>query len=112
MAILAKYAKRVAISTMVEILSRHRLIFGAIVTIRCRILILCMDGITITIWRVSSKKMTTITRNIWSLTMVNFPFARLYIFGERVPFSSNNAIAFGWFVWDWSHKGKPTIEWL
>ena len=42
----------------------------------------------------------------------NFPFARLYIFGERVPFSSNNAIAFGWFVWDWSHVGKPIIEWL
>lgn len=41
-----------------------------------------------------------------------FPFARLYIFGERVPFSSNNAIAFGWFVWDFSYTGKPTIEWL
>jgi hypothetical protein len=40
------------------------------------------------------------------------PFCRLYVFCERVPFSSNNAIAFGWFVWDHDFKGTPTIEWL
>ena len=46
-----------------------------------------------------------------------FPFARIYVFAERVPFrvnpqSGSNAIAFAWFVWDYLHSGKATIEWL
>ena len=48
---------------------------------------------------------------------VKCPFARLYVCSERIPFVSNdgktdNAIAFGWFIWDYSFKGKPTIEWI
>jgi hypothetical protein len=47
----------------------------------------------------------------------DFPFYKLYVFAERIPFrvnpgSGSNAIAFGWFVWDHSYLGKPTIEWL
>jgi hypothetical protein len=51
------------------------------------------------------------------LLFTDFPFYKLYVFSERVPFgvnpkSGSNAIAFGWFVWDYSYFGKPTIEWL
>lgn len=43
----------------------------------------------------------------------NFPFARLYVFSERIQFGQgSNAIAFAWFVWDYSHTGKPIVEWL
>lgn len=45
-----------------------------------------------------------------------YPFARLYVHSERIPFQaktgSSNAIAFAWYVWDFSYKGKPTIEFL
>ena len=45
-----------------------------------------------------------------------YPFARLYVNSERIPFmaktGSNNAIAFAWYVWDFSYRGKPTIEFL
>jgi hypothetical protein len=47
----------------------------------------------------------------------DYPFARLYVHSERIPFkvkptSGSNAIAFAWFVWDYSFSGKPFIEWL
>lgn len=45
-----------------------------------------------------------------------YPFARLYVHSERIPFQSvtglNNAIAFAWYVWDFSHTGKATIEFI
>ncbi len=45
-----------------------------------------------------------------------FPFARLYVHSERVPFQantdSNSAIAFAWYVWDFSHIGDPVIKFL
>lgn len=46
-----------------------------------------------------------------------YPFARLYIHSERIPFkvkatTGSNAIAFAWFVWDFSYSGKPVIEFL
>ncbi len=47
---------------------------------------------------------------------VDFPFSKLYVHSERIPFKANtdanNAIAFAWFVWDFGYTGKPTIEWL
>lgn len=43
----------------------------------------------------------------------DFPFARLYVFSERIQFGQgSNAIAFAWFIWDYSHSGKPIIEWV
>lgn len=47
----------------------------------------------------------------------DFPFARLYVHASRIPFqvspgSGSNAIAFAWFVWDYSHKGDPVIKWI
>ncbi len=46
-----------------------------------------------------------------------YPFARLYVHSERIPFNvkptqGKNAIAFAWFVWDFSYSGKPIIEFL
>jgi len=45
-----------------------------------------------------------------------YPFARLYVHTERIPFGSitgaKNAISFAWYVWDFSHTGKATIEFL
>jgi len=47
---------------------------------------------------------------------VEYPFARLYVHSERVPFQArteaNNAIAFAWYVWDFSYKGEPVIRFL
>lgn len=43
---------------------------------------------------------------------LDYPFSKLYVHVERVPFQSDNAIAFAWFVWDYSFAGKPIIEWL
>jgi hypothetical protein len=47
---------------------------------------------------------------------IDYPFARLYVHRDRIPFGAktgaNNAIAFAWYVWDYSYKGKPVIEWI
>ena len=51
------------------------------------------------------------------------PFARLWVFRERQTFlkggsdavtmnGAGGMIAYGWFVWDHSHAGKPTLGWL
>lgn len=51
------------------------------------------------------------------------PFARLWVFRRRQTFLRNGdeaiamngaggMIAYGWFVWDHSHKGPPTLGWL
>jgi hypothetical protein len=42
----------------------------------------------------------------------DFPFARLYVFAKRVPFGTDNAICFAWFVWEHGYTGKPTIGWV
>lgn len=45
-----------------------------------------------------------------------FPFARLYVHSERIPFQArteaSNAIAFAWYVWDFSFTGEPVIRFL
>lgn len=45
-----------------------------------------------------------------------YPFARLYVHSERIPFQANtessNAIAFAWYVWDFSYTGEPVIKFL
>lgn len=41
-----------------------------------------------------------------------FPFRRLYVFSERLPFGDNNAVYYAWFVWEHGYQGKPEIEWL
>lgn len=47
---------------------------------------------------------------------VEYPFARLYVHSERIPFQaktgSNNAIAFAWYVWDFAHEGDAVIRFL
>jgi hypothetical protein len=51
------------------------------------------------------------------------PFARLWVFRERQTFlkggsqavtmnGAGGMIAYGWFVWDHSHSGPPTLGWL
>ena len=48
-----------------------------------------------------------------------FPLKTVYQFSKRVTLCKPGAniktggmIAYAWFVWDKSHKGKPTIEWI
>ncbi len=51
------------------------------------------------------------------------PFARLWVFRKRQTFLKNGdesvtmngaggMIAYGWFIWDRSHTGKPTLGWI
>lgn len=51
------------------------------------------------------------------------PFARLWVFRRRQSFLKNGThgiemegrggmIAYGWFVWEHGHIGKPTIGWI
>jgi hypothetical protein len=48
------------------------------------------------------------------------PLRTVYVFSKRVNFYRNgekgnygsSTMAFAWFVWEHSHIGKPTIEWL
>jgi hypothetical protein len=51
------------------------------------------------------------------------PFARLWVFRKRQTFlkggdvsitmnGAGGMIAYGWFVWDHAHTGKPTLGWL
>lgn len=51
------------------------------------------------------------------------PFARLWVFRRRQTFlkggnqsvtmnGAGGMIAYGWFVWDRSHTGKPTLGWI
>lgn len=51
------------------------------------------------------------------------PFARLWVFRARQTFlkggttavtmnGGGGMIAYGWFVWDHSHTGKPTLGWI
>lgn len=50
------------------------------------------------------------------ILFTEYPFARLYVHSKRIPFQamtdSNNAIAFAWYVWDFSHKGDAVIRFL
>jgi len=48
-----------------------------------------------------------------------FPLKTVYQFCKRVPIyksgvkmKNSGLVAYAWFVWDKSHKGKPTIEWI
>jgi hypothetical protein len=51
------------------------------------------------------------------------PFARLWVFRRRQSFlkggtqavsmsGAGGMIAYGWFIWDHAHTGKPTLGWL
>lgn len=53
----------------------------------------------------------------------NTPFARLWVFRQRVSFfrggtekwgdkSWNGMIAYGWFIWEHGYTGKPTLGWI
>jgi hypothetical protein len=48
-----------------------------------------------------------------------FPFKKMYQFSRRVSFGKEDKthknggmMAFAWFVWDKSHEGSPTIDWI
>jgi len=48
-----------------------------------------------------------------------FPFKKMYQFSRRVSFGKEDKthknggmMAFAWFVWDKSHTGSPTIDWI
>ena len=47
------------------------------------------------------------------------PLKNVYVYSKRVQLTRNGIkmenggmIAFAWFVWDKSYKGKPTIDWI
>jgi hypothetical protein len=47
------------------------------------------------------------------------PLKTVYVYSHRVSLSRNGTektgsgmIAFAWFVWDKSYRGKPTIDWI
>lgn len=50
------------------------------------------------------------------------PLARIYVFGNRVPFQRNRLVepgegggrmmAYAWFVFDPQQDGKPTVDWI
>lgn len=49
------------------------------------------------------------------------PLARVLVFSQRLAFvpgagarklGGGGMMAFGWFIWDHSHKGPPTLGWL
>jgi hypothetical protein len=42
-----------------------------------------------------------------------FPFKKVLVFSERVPFNGpGNMMAFAWFIWDSDYRGTPEIDWI
>jgi hypothetical protein len=41
-----------------------------------------------------------------------FPFKKVWVFSERIPFTGSNMMAFAWFVWERDYTGEPTIGWI
>jgi hypothetical protein len=47
------------------------------------------------------------------------PLKTVYVFSKRLTFYRNNIpmqnggmMAFAWYVWDWTHEGPPTLDWI
>lgn len=51
----------------------------------------------------------------------NTPLSRVLVFSGRIPRmhrfgytgkTTTSLLAFAWYIWDWTHRGSPTIEWI
>ena len=42
-----------------------------------------------------------------------FPFKKVWVFSERIPFNGpGNMMAFAWFIWDKHYQGETQIGWI